>query len=195
MGFPHLPKGRRQYIPWICPYPTQMVVGGGLPTWTFYQEHWSMAGLAGLPVEHATLMFGTHCHPNVENPKKLARKIHTSFLIPAVRCEASPGQGYTVSSTPIYLTRNMFLPKWSILSGCLTAAFATPEWEAPKDWLTESGHLPYWDGSSNSSHHGISGWVNQPHCPIQSDWRRKVVHAGCNCFGEEVEFGSNWSHP
>ena len=30
--------------------------------------------------------------PNVENPKRLAWKICTTFSIPVVRCEASPGQ-------------------------------------------------------------------------------------------------------
>ena len=48
--------------------------------------------------------------PNVENPKRLAWKICTSFLNLAVRCEASPGQEYTVPPTPKCLTRNMFLP-------------------------------------------------------------------------------------
>ena len=48
--------------------------------------------------------------PDVENPKRLAQKIHTSFLILLVRCETFPGQEYTVPPAPKCLTRNMFLP-------------------------------------------------------------------------------------
>ena len=48
--------------------------------------------------------------PNVENPKRLAQKICASFLIPAVRCEASPGQEYTAPPAPKCISRNMFLP-------------------------------------------------------------------------------------
>ena len=48
--------------------------------------------------------------PDVENPKRLAQKIYTSFLIPAVRCETFPGQEYTAPPAPKCLTRNMFLP-------------------------------------------------------------------------------------
>ena len=48
--------------------------------------------------------------PDVENPKRLAWKIHTCFLIPVVRCETFPGQEYTVPPAPKCLTRNMFLP-------------------------------------------------------------------------------------
>ena len=62
--------------------------------------------------------------PNVENPKRLTWKICTSFLIPAVRCETFPGQAYTMPPALKCLTRNMFLPWWSILLGCSTAAFA-----------------------------------------------------------------------
>ena len=47
--------------------------------------------------------------PNVENPKRLEKKIHASFLILVVRCEAFPGQGYT-APPPKCLTRNMILP-------------------------------------------------------------------------------------
>ena len=48
--------------------------------------------------------------PNVENPKRLAWKIHASFSIPAVRCETFPHQEYTVPPAPKCLTRNMFSP-------------------------------------------------------------------------------------
>ena len=48
--------------------------------------------------------------PDVENPKRLAQKIHTSFSIPVVRCEAFPGQEYTMPPASKCLTRGMFLP-------------------------------------------------------------------------------------
>ena len=92
------------------PIPYLDIGGGGLPAWAFYQKHQSMAGLAGLPVGMPYWWVELTAIPNMENPKKLARKIHASFLILAVRCEASPGQGYTAPPTPKCLTRNMFLP-------------------------------------------------------------------------------------
>ena len=48
--------------------------------------------------------------PSLENPTRLAQKICTSFLIPAVRCETFSFQEYTAPSAPKCLTRNMFLP-------------------------------------------------------------------------------------
>ena len=48
--------------------------------------------------------------PDVEDPRKLAWKTCTSFLIPVVRCEALPGQDYTMPPTPKCLTRGRFLP-------------------------------------------------------------------------------------
>ena len=47
--------------------------------------------------------------PGVEDPKKLAWKIHASFSIPAVRSKAFPGQGYTVPPVPRCLTWSVFL--------------------------------------------------------------------------------------
>ena len=46
----------------------------------------------------------------VENPKRLAQKICTSFSILTIRYEAFPGQGYTVPPVPRCITRNLFLP-------------------------------------------------------------------------------------
>ena len=48
--------------------------------------------------------------PVVENPKRLALKIHASFSIPTVRCKAFPSQGYTAPPAPRCMTRNLFLP-------------------------------------------------------------------------------------
>ena len=48
--------------------------------------------------------------PKVEDPRRLAQKICTSFLILTVRCEAFPGQDYTRPSSPKVLTRGRFLP-------------------------------------------------------------------------------------
>ena len=48
--------------------------------------------------------------PGVEDPWKLAWKIHASFSIPAVRSKVFPGQGYTVPPAPKCLTQNVFLP-------------------------------------------------------------------------------------
>ena len=48
--------------------------------------------------------------PGVEDPKRLAQKICSSFSIPAVRCKVFPGQVYTVPPAPKCLTRNLFLP-------------------------------------------------------------------------------------
>ena len=46
----------------------------------------------------------------MEEPKRLAWRIHASFSIPAVRCKVFPGQGYTAPLAPKCLTRNLFLP-------------------------------------------------------------------------------------
>ena len=48
--------------------------------------------------------------PKVEDPRRLAWKIHASFLIPAVRCEALLNQDYTMPPAPKCLTRGRFLP-------------------------------------------------------------------------------------
>ena len=48
--------------------------------------------------------------PDVENPKRLAKKICASFSILAVRCEAFLGQGHTMPPAPKCLTRGRFLP-------------------------------------------------------------------------------------
>ena len=48
--------------------------------------------------------------PKVEDPRRLAKKIHAPFLIPEVRCEALPCQEYTVPPAPKCLTRGRFLP-------------------------------------------------------------------------------------
>ena len=46
--------------------------------------------------------------PGVEDPWKLARKIHVSFSIPAVRSKVFLGQGYTVPLPPGVSTRVCF---------------------------------------------------------------------------------------
>ena len=46
----------------------------------------------------------------VENPKRLAQKICTSFSNLMVRCKAFPGQGYTAPPALRCITRNLFLP-------------------------------------------------------------------------------------
>ena len=48
--------------------------------------------------------------PGVEDPRKLAWKICTSFSIPAVRSKVFLGQGYTAPPAPRCLTQNVFLP-------------------------------------------------------------------------------------
>ena len=48
--------------------------------------------------------------PELENPKRLAWKIHASFSILMIRCKAFPGQVYTVPPAPRCITRNLFLP-------------------------------------------------------------------------------------
>ena len=47
--------------------------------------------------------------PGVEDPWKLVQKIWASFLIPEVRSQIFPGQGYTAPPSPKCLTWNMFL--------------------------------------------------------------------------------------
>ena len=46
----------------------------------------------------------------VDDPKKLAWKIQASFLIPEVRSQVYPGQGYITPPAPKCLTQNEFLP-------------------------------------------------------------------------------------
>ena len=48
--------------------------------------------------------------PDVENPKRLAQKICASFLIPAIRCKAFPGQEYTIPPALKCLTRGKISP-------------------------------------------------------------------------------------
>ena len=45
-----------------------------------------------------------------EDPRRLAQKICTSFLILVVSCKALPGQDYTMPPVPKCLTRGRFLP-------------------------------------------------------------------------------------
>ena len=99
-GFPCLPKGRRQYIPWRCPYPTWTLVVGGYPPEPSIKniEAWLDWWAHQLDTPHWWVELTAV--PDMEDPKKLARKFCTSFLIPTVRCEASPGQGYTVPLLP-----------------------------------------------------------------------------------------------
>ena len=168
-GFPHLPKGRRHYIAWSCQYPTQTLAVGGLPAWAFYREHWSMAGLAGLPVGHAALVVELTATSSMENPRRLAHKMCASFLIPVVRCEASPGQEYTVPPALKCISRNMFSPQWSILSGCSTAViFQNPLDGSSSAWthLREKGN--YW------CHHGGTGRERcRVRMPLQPPERRR----------------------
>ena len=49
--------------------------------------------------------------PEVEDPWKLAWKIHTSFSIRTVRNKVNQGQGYTVPPAPTFLTWSVFLPE------------------------------------------------------------------------------------
>ena len=46
----------------------------------------------------------------VEGPRRLSQNICPSFLIPAVRCKALPGQDYIMPPAPKCLTRGRFLP-------------------------------------------------------------------------------------
>ena len=64
-----------------------------------------------------------------------------------------------------------------------------------EDWPTGQDASPIEVHNSTCSHHSIGGQVNQPHHPIWPDWRGKTVCAGCDCFGDEAEFGSNQSCP
>ena len=53
----------------------------GLSAWAFNQEYWSMAGLAGLPNRHTTLVGRTHCHPQCGEPKEASPKNQTSLFL------------------------------------------------------------------------------------------------------------------
>ena len=48
--------------------------------------------------------------PGVEDPWKLAWKIHASFSIPAVRSKVFPGQGYTATPARRCLIQSVLLP-------------------------------------------------------------------------------------
>ena len=54
-----------------------------------------MAELADLPVGHATLVGGTHCHPQCGEPKETTQKIHTSFL--SWQLDVRPSQAKSTS--------------------------------------------------------------------------------------------------
>ena len=58
------------------------VRGGQLSAWAFNQECWSMAGLAGLPIRHTTLVGRTHCHSQCGEPKEASPKNPCLFLNP-----------------------------------------------------------------------------------------------------------------
>ena len=77
-----------------------------------------------------------------------------------------------------------------LLEGDATVLSTTPEGEAPKDWLTGQAINPI---ETVAPIVPTMVLVIELTSPIIQ--RRKVVNAGCNCFSEEVEFGSNWSHP
>ena len=58
-----------------------------------------------------TLLVGrAHCHSWGGEPEETCQKIHTSFLIPAVKSQALLDQGYTAPPAPRCLAWNVFLP-------------------------------------------------------------------------------------
>ena len=72
----------------------------------------------------------------VEDPRKLAQKICTSFLIPVVRCEALPGQDYTTPPSPKCLTRGRFLPNGP--------SYQDVQWQPLLLTMTYTRPLQYW---------------------------------------------------
>ena len=50
---------------------------------------------------------------------------------------------------------------------------------------------PDWGHNSNCLHHCISGWIDQSHCPTQSDRRGEAVHISCDHFCKELKFGND----
>ena len=74
--------------------------------------------------------------PNVEYPRKLAQEISTSFLILAVRCEALPGQDYTMPPAPKCLTRGRFLPN--------DPSYQDVQWQPLLLTMTYAQVLQYW---------------------------------------------------
>ena len=74
--------------------------------------------------------------PDVEDPRRLAWKIHASFLIPVVRCGVLLNEDYTMSFAPKCLISSRFLPddptsqdvQWQPLLLTLVCARALQYW-------------------------------------------------------------------
>ena len=103
-----------------------------------------MVGLAGLPVRDTPHWWEELIAiPDVEDPRRLAWKIHASFLILVVRYEALLNQDYTMSPAPKCLTRGRFLP--DDLSGPPKERKMVGHQDATADELAEKdlaeGHL------------------------------------------------------
>ena len=109
-GVPTFAQRQETVHPPEMPIPYPDVSGGGCPPEPSIKniKAWLDWAAHQLDMPHWWVELTAISH--VENPEKLARKIHASVLISAVRCEASPGQGYTIPPAPKCLTRNMFLP-------------------------------------------------------------------------------------
>ena len=95
-----------------------------------------MAGLVGLPVRHATLVGGAHCHSRCGEPKEASLKIHASLFILVVRCEILPGQDYTVPPAPKCLTRGRFLPN--------DPSYQDVQWQPLLQTMAYAWVLQYW---------------------------------------------------
>ena len=82
--------------------------------------------------------------------KKLAQKIHTSFNIPVVRCEALQNQDYTAPPAPRCVTRGRFLPdnpsyqdvQWKPLLLTLAYTSALQYWTEGVSLLTSDDFYP-----------------------------------------------------
>ena len=110
-GFPHLPRGKKQHVPWGGPWPTRMLKVGGI-THQSLQSRMLKPGWIGGPTKWICHIGGWNSLPSQgwRTQRNLLRKICVSFSIPAVRSKAFPGQGYTVPPAPRCLTQNVFLP-------------------------------------------------------------------------------------
>ena len=83
--------------------------------------------------------------PEVEDPRRLAQKICASFLIMAVRCEALPGQDYTMPPASKCLTRGRFLPN--------DPSYQDVQWQSLLLTVAYTQALQYWAEKDRPSTH------------------------------------------
>ena len=110
MGSHCPPRGKKIHVPQGGLWPTQMPrVGGNYPLEPSIKDVETWLDWQACQLDMPCWWTELTTISGLEDPRKLAKKIWASFLIPAVRSKVFLGQGYTTPPAPKCLTWNVFL--------------------------------------------------------------------------------------